>query len=235
MATLPRLRPVSDGLKPSLSSWLRSHPYRQRAKALDVSPITAHAYTPHEHGHDVLLYWYAQVRQLGEHRLLWGAHVGLSPSRFVATATGWEIVLLAAQEALWPQGDGIVGVVWGDDACPPLRQRLHFWVAPAYRHPRMTDALVHKVLPLYFATYAVLWGITPATRHLTLRALRRWGFQEVGRLPESESDGAHSVNGIISVLTWDDWARHNGWTESDTRSQSSNGMVTTEDKPWLLG
>lgn len=205
MATLPRLRPLSGGLKPALSSWLMTHSYRQRAKAFDVSTILAHTYTPYEHGHDVLLYWYAQVRQLGEHVFLWGEQVGLSPSRFVAEAVGWEMLFLVKEGAAWQAGEGIIGCAYGDDAYPPLRQRLHFWVAPAYRHPMMTTALIHQVLPLYFAKYAMLWGITPVTRHLALRAVRRWGFHEVGRFPGSEQEGEYRVDGVVSVLTRAEW------------------------------
>lgn len=206
MPTLPRLRPVTDGLKPSVSSWLSTHAYRQRARAVDVETITPQTYSVQAHGTDVLLYWYAQVRQLGEHTFLWGDTVGNSPSRFVAEAVGWEIVVLAEDEALWHQGEGIVGVAYADDAYPPCRQRLHFWVAPPYRHPATTDALVHKVLPVYFAKYAVLWGVTPASRHLALRAIKRWGFHEIGRFPQSEQDGEYWVDGVISVLTRAEWS-----------------------------
>ena len=116
LPTLPRLRLVTDGLKPSVSSWLSTHAYRQRARAVDVETITPQAYSVQAHGTDVLLYWYAQVRQLGEHTFLWGDTVGNSPSRFVAEAVGWEIVVLAEDEGLWHQGEGIVGVAYADDA-----------------------------------------------------------------------------------------------------------------------
>ena len=205
MATLPRLHFPNNGLKPTLATWLQTHPWRTRAKALDTSAITAYRYVYQQHGTDVLLYWYAQVRQLGEHQYLWGVETGMSPSRFVAEAVQWDIVILADEETAWLQGDGIVGVGYADDAYPPARQRLHFWVAPLYRHPRTTDALVAKVLPLYFDRYAVLWGITPATRHAALRAIRRWGFQQVGRLPQSEVEGERLVDGVVSAMTRLEW------------------------------
>ena len=210
MATLPRLRQQLDGLKPSLSTWLMTHPYRQRALAVDVSAITLEPYSYQEHGTDVLLYWYAQVRQLGEHVSLWGSYLGNSPSRFVAQAVAWELLWLSPAGEQWPAGHEAVGVAWGDDGQVPNRQRLHFWVAPAYRHPRTTTALLLPVLDYFFARYHVLWGITPATNVLALRALKRWGFQRIGCLPQSEGEGTAMVDGVVSALTRQEWVAQGG-------------------------
>ena len=202
MATLPRLRPQLDGLKPSLSAWLGTHPYRQRAKAVDVSMLLPQPYRYHEHGTDVLLYWYAQVRQLGEHIALWGAYLGGSPSRFVAQAVGWELYFFVPQSEMQALGvQEPLAVVWGDDGQAPNRQRLHFWVAPAYRHPRVTDVLAGAALGEFLTRYAMLWCILPSGNPLPLRAVKRWGFQQVGRLPNSEQATRGSVDGVICALT----------------------------------
>ena len=214
MATLPRLRPQLDGLKPSLSAWLGTHPYRQRAKAVDVSMLTPQAYLYQEHGTDVLLYWYAQVRQLGEHIALWGAYLGGSPSRFVAQAVGWELYVFVPDQTKGVETQEPLAVVWGDDGQVPNRQRLHFWVAPAYRHPRVTDVLAGAALEEFLTRYAMLWCILPSGNPLPLRAVRRWGFQQVGRLPQSEQATGGLVDGILCALTRQEWAAWMGAKET---------------------
>ena len=200
MATLPRLHPTGDGLKPSLSTWLMTHPYRQRALAVDVSAITPQPYRYQEHGTDVLLYWYAQVRQLGEHVALWGAYLGGSPSRFVAQAVGWELYFFMPEPMESLETQEPIVVIWGDDGQAPNRQRIHFWVAPAYRHPYVTDVLANKALKELFSHYGMLWGILPRSNVLALRCARRWGFVQIGRLPQSEQAGA-LVDGVVCAQT----------------------------------
>lgn len=177
------------------------HPYRQRAKVIDTGAFVGQPYVYQEYGTDPLLYWYAQVRGLGEHLYLWGHEAGLSPSRFVAAAVGWEILFVRMPESSIAEDAGVIGVVWGDDAHPPRRQRVHFWIAPPYRHPMVTQQLAQIGLAPFFERYAVLWGITPATYVQAIRAIRRWGFQEVGRLPASEWIETRAVDGVISVMT----------------------------------
>lgn len=213
MATLPRLRPTSDGLKPSLSSWLTMHPYRQRAKPIDVSALSPQWYHYQEHGTDVLLYWYAQVRKLGEHVGLWGTYLGSSPSRFVAQAVGWELAVFVPLDTEIQTAQEVIAVVWGDDAQAPNRQRLHCWVAPAYRHPFLTDFLAAQALTELLTRYRTLWCLIPVTNRPALRAVRRWSFVQAGRLPQSEDDGRYVVDGLVWALTQQAWTARQGDTD----------------------
>lgn len=211
MATMPRLRASTNGLKPSLSSWLSMHPYRHRAKPMDVSALTPQWYHYQEHGTDLLLYWYAQVRQLGEHIGLWGAYLGESPSRFVAQAVGWELAVFVPADTEIQTAQEVMAVVWGDDAQAPNRQRVHCWVAPAYRHPVLTDLLAVQALTDLLTHYRTLWCLIPASNRSALRAVRRWGFVPSGRLPQSEDDGRYAVDGLVWALTRQRWnAVHGG-------------------------
>lgn len=211
MVALPRLTPMSDCLKPEVSSWLTMHKYRKRAKEVASNTIRLCPYNYHQYGTDPLLYWYAQVRQAGEHIALWGSYLGDSPSRFIAQAVTWEMVWLMEEgQAGLAEGQDAVGVVWGDDGQAPNRQRIHFWMARPHRHPRVTAALAPLVLQDFFSRYAVLWGITPADNRPALRAIKLWGFQPVGRFPRSESSAGAMVDGIVSVLTRQQWTEHAG-------------------------
>lgn len=218
MQSLPLLHPddapmrQQDLLKPGTQQLCAMAHWRRRSRTPLPESLVVIPYHYQTHGTDVLLYWYAMVRQenSGEHMLLWGTEMGGSPSRFVAEMSQCEVVFLVDGDSNWLQGEGILGAVWGDDRCPPTRQRIHFWAAPPYRHPQSTDRLATHALDYLFACYHLLWGLTPVTMPLAVRAVRRWGFQQVGVLPQGMDESGAFVDGVISAQTRHEWSRRHG-------------------------
>lgn len=215
MWTLPVLDPdhltrylyPEAALKPQTLERCQTARWRPRAMLTLPEEVRLYPYAYQEHGTDVLLIWYYQVWQAQEHRWLWGDVLGTSPSRFVAEAIDWELVFLVDEaQGDWTQGKGILGAAWGDDRLEPVRQRLHFWAAPAVRRARCTDALAAQMLDYFFARYRVLWGMTPVTRPHVVRTWKRWGFQAQGVLPLG-AGWDDPVDAVISAQTRAAWVR----------------------------
>jgi hypothetical protein len=166
--------------------------------------------------YDFLALWYARVRADGEHASLWG-EVGLSPSRFVGTFAQVPMVLLHDDRRPWQHGEGLMMVTWIDDIVLDLRARVHQWVAPPYRHPRVSTALGHVLLRVLFDDMGLkmLEGRTPVGNHLGVRYARRLGFRPVATLPYGEwawtPDGTKTMSPVVySYLTADTWRAAQG-------------------------
>ena len=165
---------------------------------------------------DFLTLWYTQVRQEQEHASLWG-EVGLSPSRFVLAFTSVPLILLHHDACPWNHPEGLCMGVWLDDVVPGVRARCHQWVAPAYRHPRVSVVLGQRMLRYLFEEmgFQMLEGRTPINNRLALRYARRLGFRRVAILPYGEwawaLDGTKTLTPVVqSQLTVDEWrAAHN--------------------------
>jgi hypothetical protein len=160
---------------------------------------------------DFLALWYARVRELGEHASLWG-EVGLSPSRFVLTFLEAPLLLVHHDRLPWEQAEGLMMVVWLDDIVPGVRARCHQWVAPPYRHPRVSTFLGQAILRYLFDEmgFRLLEGRTPVDNHLGIRYARRLGFRLVATLPYGEwawaPDGTKTITAVVqSQLTVDEW------------------------------
>jgi RimJ/RimL family protein N-acetyltransferase len=167
--------------------------------------------TPGQALYDFLALWYARVRDGGEHASLWG-QVGLSPSRFVGTFAQIPLVLLHHDRIPWPLAEGLMMVTWLDDIVPDLRARVHQWVAPPYRHPRVSTALGHVLLRYLFDEmgFELLEGRTAVDNHLGVRYARRLGFRPVATLPYGEwtwtPDGTKTMTPVVqSQLLAADW------------------------------
>jgi RimJ/RimL family protein N-acetyltransferase len=172
--------------------------------------------TPGQALYDFLALWYARVREIGEHASLWG-EVGLSPSRFVGTFAQIPMVLLHHERTPWPLAEGLMMAVWLDDIVPDLRARCHQWVAPPYRHPRVSTALGHVLLRYLFDEmgFELLEGRTPVDNHLGVRYARRLGFRAVTTLPYGEwewtPDGTKTMTPVVqSQLLAADWRHAQG-------------------------
>lgn len=198
-------------LKPQTRERCQTARWRTRAVQTLPPDVRLEPYTYQEHGTDVLLIWYYQVWQAQEHLGLWGTALGSSPSRFVAAAVDWELVLLVDDaKGEWTQGQGLLGACWGDDRLEPVSQRLHFWATPSVRRARCTDALARPMLDYFFARYRVLWGLSPRNKPQVGRAWARWGFEACGVLPQG-AWGEAPVDAVIAAQTRTAWvARHQG-------------------------
>jgi RimJ/RimL family protein N-acetyltransferase len=160
---------------------------------------------------DFLTFWYVRVRQDSEHASLWG-EIGFSPSRFVLAFTQVPLVLVHQEHLPWHQADGLMMAVWLDDIVPGVRARLHQWVAPPYRHPRVSLVLGRAILRYLFDDFDVqlLEGRTPVGNRLGIRYALRLGFRPVATLPYGEwawtPDGARTMTPVVQTqLTRDAW------------------------------
>ena len=160
---------------------------------------------------DFLSLWYMRVRQAREHASLWG-EVGLSPSKFVLAFTSVPLLLLHHDASPWDHPEGLCMVGWLDDIVPGLRARCHQWVAPAYRHPRVSAILGQGLLRYLFEEMGLqmLEGRTPVGNRLAVRYARRLGFRPVATLPYGEwvwaLDGTKTCTPVVqSQLTIDEW------------------------------
>ena len=198
------------GLKPATRERLAGKRFRLRASA-EAQPYEVDAYNLDTHGADFLSHWYWQVRLEGEHAALWG-QLGLSPTQFLATYAGVELVVCHRQGADWPNGEGLMMVMWGDDRVPELRVRVHFWVHPVYRTPQITPYLARAMLSHYFDVvgYQILEGRTPLGNTLALRFVKRLGFTMGAPIPNAEwtyaSDGTRRLGAVVpSYMTREMW------------------------------
>src|ERR1041384_443501 len=207
----PRNLTLNNGLKETTQALLEGHAYRYRARVHAAFPYEITPYSLAQDGPDYLFYLYWSVRKLGEHAALWG-EAGLSPTRFLAAFASVPIVVAHEQGAAWREGMGNLLVVWGDDVVPELRLRLHFWMAPMCRHPKLSVPIGRAMLSYFFdvASYQLLEGRTPATDTLALRFIRRLGFTLLPALPHAE--WVYDVTGerrpgavIPSMLTKEEW------------------------------
>lgn len=160
---------------------------------------------------DFLTLWYARVRQEGEHASLWG-QMGLSPTRFVLAFTSVPLLLLHDERSVWHDADGLMMACWLDDAVPNVRARVHQWVAPPYRHPKVSLLLGHALLHCLFEHMGLLMleGRTPVGNRAGVRYARRLGFRHVATLPYGElawtPEGSATITPVWqSLLTREEW------------------------------
>ena len=160
---------------------------------------------------DFLTFWYMRVRGEGEHASLWG-ELGLSPSKFVLGFSAVPLILVHQQQLPWHQAEGLMMAVWLDDIVPGVRARLHQWVAPPYRHPRVSLTLGDTILYYLFTEMGLqlLEGRTPCANRLGIRYALRLGFHPVATLPYGEWDwtpeGTKTITPVVqSQLTIDTW------------------------------
>lgn len=207
MATFTPLLPGLPDLAPIRKGRRRCAPHLQHGWTL--TPLLAQEPTPAVC--DFLAFWHARVWREGEHAGLWG-QLGLSPSHFVLTFAHVPFLVVHHDQMAWSQPDGLMMVVWLDDIVAGVRARCHQWVAPAYRHPRVSHLLGQGVLRYLFEEigFQLLEGRTPVGNHQAVRYARRLGFQPVATLPYGEwdwaPDGTKTLTAVVqSQLTIAAW------------------------------
>lgn len=160
---------------------------------------------------DFLALWYARVRHDGEHAALWG-EVGLSPSQFVMRFLQAPLVLAYDVRQPWVLADGLLMAAWLDDVVPGLRARVHHWVAPPQRHPRVSRELGHALLRVLFDEmgFQALEGRTPVESRGAVRFALRLGFRPTCTLPAGAwtwtPGGTKTSTAVVQTqLTTEEW------------------------------
>lgn len=177
------------------------------ARRAQVERCVLQPYDPQAHGMDALLYFWARVEALGEHRRILGPWTE-SPTRFVQTySQAAEMMFLHELGADWRNGHGLLAVVWADDVVWPCRARVSFWTAPAYRVPVLSKALGQHVLRYLFEArgFQSLCGLIPVTNPLSVRLARRMGFRVISTWPGACLDGDRVVDGVELRLVRTEW------------------------------
>lgn len=207
MATLAPLLPGLPGLAPVRKG--RRRCAAQLTHGWTLTPLQGAEPSPVLL--DFLTLWYMRVRADGEHASLWG-EIGLSPSHFALTFVHIPMLVLHHDTVPWQQADGLMMIAWFDDIVPPLRARVHQWVAPAYRHPVVSLQLGHILIRHFFEQmeFHMLEGRTPVGNRAGVRYALRLGFQPVATIPYGEwiwtPEGTKTMTPVIqSQLTIDHW------------------------------
>jgi len=192
-----------------------------------AQPLTLTRYDAQTHGLDFLLYWWTETRALGEHLDILGS-VAATPMAFLKSYAGCDLTVVHSQDLGWQQGEGVVAVVWSSDVLPLSRYRLDYWIAPAYRHPRLTAQIAQGVLHHLFETrqFQVVWGITPMTNRLALRVLLRWGFRSRGVWPGGTIDPHTSqpMDAMVTVLAREEWRMLEREKQDIVQEQGGHGF-----------
>jgi hypothetical protein len=179
---------------------------------------------------DFLTFWYMRVRGDGEHASLWG-ELGLSPSTFVLGFSQAPLILVHQQVLPWHDAAGLMMAVWLDDLVPGLRARLHQWVAPPYRHPRVSLTLGDAILAYLFTEMGLqlLEGRTARGNRLGIRYALRLGFRPVATLPYGEwtwtPEGTKTITPVVqSQLTIDAWRAAQGVSHSNEEEKDGESV-----------
>jgi RimJ/RimL family protein N-acetyltransferase len=195
----PSLRPSS--LKATTRAMLLGHGLRQRAVMPDEAfQITLTPYAPSIHGGSFWLHLWLAAVKTQEHVAIFGP-AAETIEGFVQAYRTFELLVCHRSNAEeWFKGQGFIGVAFVDDVDGAARARVHHFILPDYRTPRISQGLGRLTLDYYFQQrgFSTLYGLTPAQNHAALRFARRLGFERYGVKPMMYL--GQIVDGIETVL-----------------------------------
>jgi RimJ/RimL family protein N-acetyltransferase len=180
---------------------------RRRAQMPDEAfRVTVTPFAPSVHGVGFLLHVWMQAVQSHEAVKVFGP-AATTVETFIQLYRNVELVVAHRSEAAetWPTGDGILAVAYLDDLQVPARARLHHYVYPTYRTPRITTGIATLVLHYSFEQLGLqaLYGLTPSTNRGAIRFAKRLGFEPCQVKPMVYE--GQVVEGIETVLTRARW------------------------------
>jgi hypothetical protein len=179
------------------------------------------------HGLDWLLYWWSTAYTLGEHLDILGS-VAATPLQFLKAYAGCDLMVMHEQDSAWQQWHGVTAVVWSSDVVPLARYRLDYWIAPAFRHPRMSMQIAHGVLHHLFEVrqFHLVWGLTPITNRLALRIVLRLGCTMRQRWPGGTIDPrtGRPMDAMMTLLPREVWRRAQG------EASAAAGMAAVDNE-----